>query len=139
MAFPCSGKVVEDSNENNKMTFQLPKAETQYEDLTGTVSLDFHNSMNRGFKSYASTLGIETSKFPPIGLKFSFGGEDDFCLDIFCIDNQNKEEFAKMNNGKIPIVKKSIKTTFADFLKNIKGFQIVLETASDNKFKLTNL
>ncbi len=84
------------------------KARTSYDDLVGTISIDFPGDLGiTEFANYASSLGIDLTKYRPIGLEI-FGGEgfafEEIEVSIYAVDSLNEASY-KEENGKIPVVK----------------------------------
>ncbi len=84
------------------------KARTSYDDLVGTISIDFPGDFRiTEFTNYASSVGIDLSKYRPIGLEI-FGGEnfefEEIEVSLISVDLE-KEANYKKENGKVPVVR----------------------------------
>lgn len=105
---------------------QIENADVQYNDLKGTVALDFHGGIDGEFHSYAEKKGIDINRYHPIGLKFYIGEMGGFYLSFYCVDNEVKEVFSEEHNGKIPIVIFEKEETLTHFLNEVKRLEVVL-------------
>lgn len=105
---------------------QIEKASTQYNDLVGSASLDFHGGTDSSLHQYARLMGVDTEIYHPIGLGFYIGESGGFYLKFFCVDQQNREQYASENRGAVPIVLIRRKENMANFLRQVKRFDVVL-------------
>ncbi len=84
------------------------KADTSYNDLVGTISIDFPGDFkNNDFDKYASTVGIDLTKYRPIGIEVYAGENFEFeeiKVSLLAVDS-DKEATYKKENDKIPVVR----------------------------------
>ena len=111
-------------------------ASVQYNDMRGTASADWQQSM-ADLNDFAKDNGIDTVKYHPIGIKIDLGesGEGEIYPGLVSIIAANKEvvgqtydevkEYSE-RNGTIPIVVFYIKQDFYDVLKKLKRFAVTL-------------
>ena len=126
------------------MVNKIERANTDYDDLRGTVAVDFAGGLGISeFENYAESIGIDLSKFCPLG--FEISGSDNFeigdsIVTIFVIDKEKKEKYQSENDGKLPVVKLRHADTFLNLLKSIYRLSVICMTGgygdSDNLSKL---
>jgi hypothetical protein len=102
----------------------LSKASTQYNDLIGSVAVDFEGSPD-DLESYAKANGIDTEKYDPVGINL-YGGHGQFStFEIFCVDRSN---YPIADGEDIPVIAFSIDQTFENLFINLKRIGIVLHS-----------
>lgn len=102
----------------------LSKASTQYNDLVGSIAVDFEGSPD-DLENYAKANGIDTEKYDPVGINL-YGGRGEFStFEIFCVDRSN---YPIKEGEDIPVIAFSIVQTFDDLLMNLKRIGIVLHS-----------
>lgn len=103
---------------------KLSKASTQYNDLIGSIAVDFEGNPDN-LESYAKANGIDTVKYDPIGINL-YGGHGEFStFEIFCVE---RSKYPIKDSEEIPVVAFSIDQTFDNLLVNLKRIGIVLHS-----------
>lgn len=126
------------------MTKKIERANTSYNDLRGTVAVDFPGTLGISeFENYIESIGIDLSKYDPQGFEI-YGGEgfdiDDITISIFAIDKEKKDEYQRENNGRLPIVKIRHADTFLNLLNHIHRLNIIcMEGYRGDSNDLSNL
>jgi hypothetical protein len=103
------------------------QANTQYNDLRGTIAIDFPGP-SFDLDDYASSLGIDLDLFDPQGIDIYRGENqqiDEITVTVVAIDRKLRDEYEKSNNGRVPIVEIHNADTFMNFMRRIHRMSIV--------------
>jgi len=106
------------------------KANTNNNDLNGSISIDFPGDINTTeFKNYAEKVGIDLDKYQPIGIQMydtENTGIRHIDVSIIAIDNELHVKYKKENISKIPLVKFYDIDNFDNLRKFLQGIDIIL-------------
>lgn len=83
---------------------KLSPASTKYNDLSGSIAIDF-KGISGDIEQYAIELGIDTTKFIPVGIRVhdSEGGSikpHEILIDFYALDTTTNEIYMEENDGK---------------------------------------
>ncbi len=113
----------------------LEDASTQYNDMTGTAAIDWHDFT---VHSFAEKCGIDTRRYFPLGIKLYLGDRGYSSVSFAAAEKSivgetidEIESYAKANNGTVPTVRLESGATVEDIRGFAKRFEIVLKSKSD--------
>ncbi len=114
------------------------KARTSYNDLNGSISIDFPGDFNTTeFKNYAEKVGVDLEKYQPVGIHIHDGentGLRSMDVSIIAIDNELERQYREENIDKIPLVEFWDIDNFDNLRKYLHRLDIVLtDKIHDNK------
>lgn len=105
---------------------QIESASVQYNDMKGSIAIDFHGGGDGNLWDYARDLGIDTDKYHPIGLSVYIGEHNNVYLTFICVDNASRDSFQEQNNGKIPLITFDRRDELSSFFQRLKRFHAVM-------------
>jgi hypothetical protein len=116
--------------ELSEPTDYLVKARTSYRDLDGSISIDFPGDfMKTEFKDYVKKLGIDITKYHPIGIHIHDSeniGIRHIEVSIIAIDKELERSYRIEYDGTIPLVKFRHIDTFDNLRKYLYQIEIIL-------------
>ena len=107
----------------------LPKANTQYNDLIGTVALDIHEGT--GLQKLAESKKIDTKLYFPIGIEIDGVDLQSFTIiavdlvDIHAKNFNDISSYAKAHHGEVPIIKFHFEDEWNNVRKYFKRLDVV--------------
>jgi len=119
------------------MNREKAKATVQYNDLEGTVAIDWHDSIN-GLNDFALSQAIDLQDYIPVGVSVFLGESrgselDTASVSIFAVDpthiGRDFEEirfFVKSNKGILPCKRFRFEISLPELLKFFKRFNLNL-------------
>jgi hypothetical protein len=99
------------------------KASVQYDDFRGTSAADI--SDQESLSAAAKRLGIDTSRYRPVGVEFYSRYHDEFGGFILALDQDQSSE------GRPHVVEIKLGVTRADFFSMFKRINVILVSASE--------
>ena len=112
------------------------KAETRFDELSGAVSLNFHDKED--FKNFAATVGkVDVNRFNPVGFRAYYHHE--LIITIYAVDKQLQQEFT-VQKGKLPVHKFKVEVPVNKLFSYIKqlDFTMVKENINVEDFEILN-
>jgi len=107
--------------------------ETHGHDLTGSASLEFHDTET--IQSFSALIpGMDINRFDPVAIKIFFSGDTPI-VTLYAFDKEagKKESFPE---GKIPVRKFKTSVAWPDLFKCIKSFDLVMH---DGKYNIEDI
>lgn len=107
--------------------------ETKGHDLSGSASLEFHDSET--INSFTSLIpGMDASRFDPVALKIFLSGETPL-ITLYAIDKL-KMDTNKMMADEMPVRKFKSPISWPELFRFVKSFDLVV---NDGRYNLENM
>lgn len=110
-------------------------ASTKHNDMKGTIAIDWHNVNGGNLYSLVASLGIDTSKYTPVALKFTILPPDTTAIRVYVVEENDERkkydslvEFIRSKEGKLPVIEFTKKVDLNEFLKTPEYISIFLNS-----------
>jgi len=110
------------------MSREIPAAETQRNEMEGTVAIDWDGE--RDIFHFAESAGLDIEKNLPVAIEVDGETVSIYAVDMQLVGGTGEEidNYAASHDGIVPVRKFNVRAAFSDLQRCIKRFSLVLET-----------